>query len=72
MAEPAFTLAVGADRFAATARVASAEEASRLWPRAVGAMPSYVAYRKATDREIPLLVVTPAARRPSGCAAPFG
>ncbi|MFE9929892.1 hypothetical protein [Streptomyces sp. NPDC005533] len=30
----------------------------RLWPVVVAAMPSYAAYRAATAREIPLVLVT--------------
>ncbi|MCX5376625.1 nitroreductase family deazaflavin-dependent oxidoreductase [Streptomyces sp. NBC_00091] len=59
-ADPAVTLQVGADTFPALARRASPEEAERLWPVVVAAMPSYAAYREATDREIPLVLLTPA------------
>ncbi|THA36991.1 nitroreductase/quinone reductase family protein [Streptomyces sp. A1547] len=57
-ADPAVTLQVGAGTFAATARRATPAEAERLWPVVVAAMPSYAAYRAATDREIPLVLVT--------------
>ncbi|MCJ1679143.1 nitroreductase family deazaflavin-dependent oxidoreductase [Streptomyces sp. APSN-46.1] len=57
-ADPAVTLQVGAESFPATARRATAAEADRLWPVVVAAMPSYVAYREATAREIPLVLVT--------------
>ncbi|MFD9355652.1 nitroreductase/quinone reductase family protein [Streptomyces sp. NPDC060031] len=57
-ADPAVTLQVGTETFPAAARRASAAEAQRLWPAVVAAMPSYAAYRAATDREIPLVLVT--------------
>ncbi|GHG75133.1 nitroreductase family deazaflavin-dependent oxidoreductase [Streptomyces griseocarneus] len=62
MADPEVTLQVGADTFTATARPATAAESARLWPTVVAAMPSYEAYRTATTREIPLVVVTPVGR----------
>lgn len=57
-ADPAVTLHVGAETFPATARRATRAEADRLWPVVVAAMPSYAAYREATVREIPLVLVT--------------
>ncbi|MFG2993347.1 nitroreductase/quinone reductase family protein [Streptomyces sp. NPDC048257] len=57
-ADPAVTLQVGAETFPATARRATRAEAERLWPAVVAAMPSYAAYRDATAREIPLVLVT--------------
>ncbi|MCX4526391.1 MULTISPECIES: nitroreductase/quinone reductase family protein [unclassified Streptomyces] len=57
-ADPAVTLRVGAEEFPAAARRASPAEAERLWPAVVAAMPSYAAYREATAREIPLVLVT--------------
>ncbi|MEU9303057.1 nitroreductase/quinone reductase family protein [Streptomyces sp. NPDC048269] len=56
--DPAVTLQVGDETFPATARRATAAEADRLWPVVVAAMPSYAAYRAATAREIPLVLVT--------------
>ncbi|MEV6777633.1 nitroreductase/quinone reductase family protein [Streptomyces syringium] len=63
LATPEVTLQVGTATFPATARPATAAESARLWPAVVAAMPSYAAYRTATTREIPLVLVTPA-RRP--------
>ncbi|MEV6957068.1 nitroreductase/quinone reductase family protein [Streptomyces sp. NPDC051183] len=57
-ADPAVTLQVAAETFPAAARRASPAEARRLWPVVVAAMPSYAAYREATEREIPLVLVT--------------
>lgn len=68
-ADPAVTLQVGTETFAAVARPASPAEAERLWPVVVAAMPSYAAYRdaaaSAAGREIPLVLV---ARAPTGTA----
>ncbi|MFF3690779.1 nitroreductase/quinone reductase family protein [Streptomyces sp. NPDC002187] len=43
-------------------RPATAAESARLWPTVVAAMPSYAAYRTATAREIPLVLVTAVGR----------
>lgn len=59
LATPEVTLQVGAATLPATARPATAVESARLWPAVVAAMPSYAAYRTATTREIPLVLVTP-------------
>ncbi|WSP95609.1 nitroreductase family deazaflavin-dependent oxidoreductase [Streptomyces sp. NBC_01233] len=58
VSDPAVILQVGAGSFPATARRATPAEADRLWPVVVAAMPSYAAYRAATAREIPLVLVT--------------
>ncbi|MEU9378336.1 nitroreductase/quinone reductase family protein [Streptomyces sp. NPDC048255] len=60
LADPEVVLQVGSDTFTATARPATAAESARLWPAVVAAMPSYAAYRTATTREIPLVLVSPA------------
>lgn len=57
-ADPVVTLQVGTETFRATARRATPAEAERLWPVVVAGMPSYAAYRSATSREIPLVLVT--------------
>ncbi|MFF1415697.1 nitroreductase/quinone reductase family protein [Streptomyces sp. NPDC058289] len=61
-ADPAVTLQVGAESFAALARPATPAETERLWPVVVAAMPSYAAYRDAAagtaGREVPLVLVT--------------
>jgi deazaflavin-dependent oxidoreductase (nitroreductase family) len=62
LATPEVTLQVGAATFPATARPATAAESARLWPAVVAAMPSYAAYRTATTREIPLVLVIPTGR----------
>ncbi|MFG2749057.1 nitroreductase/quinone reductase family protein [Streptomyces xanthophaeus] len=65
LSDPEVTVQAGSSAFAGTARpatTAEAAEAARLWPAVVAAMPSYEAYRTATAREIPLVLVTPAGR----------
>ncbi|KUH37738.1 MULTISPECIES: nitroreductase/quinone reductase family protein [Streptomyces] len=57
LAIPEVTLQVGGATFPATA-----SESARLWPAVVDAMPSYAAYRTATTRKIPLVLVTPTRR----------
>jgi deazaflavin-dependent oxidoreductase (nitroreductase family) len=41
------------------ARIATVEERSRLWPRAVECYPPYASYQARTKREIPLVVLEP-------------
>jgi deazaflavin-dependent oxidoreductase (nitroreductase family) len=42
------------------ARIASAEERSRLWPRVTSTYKGYAGYQTKTDREIPLVLLEPA------------
>jgi deazaflavin-dependent oxidoreductase (nitroreductase family) len=42
------------------ARVATPEERARLWPRVIAVKPHYGGYQDKTDREIPLVLLTPA------------
>lgn len=48
---------VAAERFAANARDAEGEEYDRLWTQMAGLWPDYDAYRKRTDRQIPIVVL---------------
>lgn len=43
-----------------TATVASAEERTRLWPQVTAVYKGYAGYQEKTDREIPLVLLTPA------------
>ena len=43
------------------ARVATAEDRSRLWPRVVAAYGGYANYQQRTEREIPLVILEPRA-----------
>jgi deazaflavin-dependent oxidoreductase (nitroreductase family) len=47
---------VGAERFRARARMATAEERPRLWQVMTGVFPTYARYQEGTDREIPVVV----------------
>ena len=57
-ANPKVELQVGRERFAGTARRASAEEKSRLWPSLIAIYPAYADYQKRTKREIPVVIVS--------------
>ena len=59
VANPDVELTIGTDRRAVRARVATAEEAARLWPRVIGAYKPYASYRRRTSREIPLVICEP-------------
>ena len=48
-----------------TARVATAEERERLWPQVTADYKNYADYQKKTDREIPLVLLTPRAPSPT-------
>ena len=43
------------------ARVASADERARLWPQVTANYKGYAGYQRKTDREIPLVLLSPAA-----------
>ena len=59
MANPDTTVQVRSDRRPVHARVATADERERLWPVMVDVYRGYDAYRRRTDREIPLVVLEP-------------
>jgi deazaflavin-dependent oxidoreductase (nitroreductase family) len=44
-----------------TARVATAEERATMWPKITGAHKNYAGYQTKTQREIPLVLLTPKA-----------
>jgi deazaflavin-dependent oxidoreductase (nitroreductase family) len=54
---PAVEVQVGADKFAAHARPATAAERERLWPVMSAIWPDYDMYQTRTDREIPLAIL---------------
>jgi F420H(2)-dependent quinone reductase len=58
-ANPDTTVQVGSERRPVHARVATAEERKRLWPRVVDAYPTYDDYQERTGREIPLVILEP-------------
>jgi deazaflavin-dependent oxidoreductase (nitroreductase family) len=59
-ANPAATIQVKADELAVMARTASATEKPRLWKIMTDVWPNYDVYQTRTDREIPVVVLTPA------------
>ena len=56
-ANPDTTIQVGGERRKVRARVATAAERDRLWPRAVDAYSGYEGYQRRTQRKIPLVVL---------------
>jgi deazaflavin-dependent oxidoreductase (nitroreductase family) len=53
------TVQDGPEPFDATVREVSGDERAAWWERAVAAFPTYAAYQRKTDREIPVLVASP-------------
>ena len=61
-ATPEVELQVGADKFTAHARTATAQEKARLWPLMSKIFPNYDAYQQKAGkvgRDIPLVILTP-------------
>ena len=58
-AYPDTTAQVGSERRAVRARVATAEERARLWPKVVQMYGGYRHYQRRTEREIPLVILEP-------------
>ena len=58
-AHPNVGVQVGGKRMQVRARVATAEERERLWPKAVKAYSGYATYQERTDRHIPLVILEP-------------
>ena len=58
-ANPETTIQIGARRRPVRARVATASERARLWPRAVAAYSGYADYQRKADREIPVVILEP-------------
>jgi deazaflavin-dependent oxidoreductase (nitroreductase family) len=58
-AEPGVGVQVGTRRFTARARVASSAERAPLWAQMVEIFPLYGQYAQKTDREIPVVLITP-------------
>jgi deazaflavin-dependent oxidoreductase (nitroreductase family) len=59
-ANPAAKIQVKADALAVVARTASANEKPRLWKIMTDVWPNYDVYQSRTDREIPVVILTPA------------
>lgn len=59
-ANPTATIQVRADELAVVARTASTDEKPRLWKIMTEVWPNYDVYQSRTDRDIPVVVLTPA------------
>ena len=55
--DPRVRVQVGAERFTARARTATADERARLWPRMASVWPAYDDYQRKTSRQIPVVVL---------------
>lgn len=55
--EPLVEVQVGAERFTARARTATAEEKPRMWSTMAAIWPAYDDYQAKTDRQIPVVVL---------------
>ena len=58
-AKPECELQVGAKALSARARVVTGEERDTIWAQMAEIYPPYLAYQKATEREIPVIVLDP-------------
>jgi F420H(2)-dependent quinone reductase len=58
-ANPRVEIEVGRCKMAATARRATDDQKSSMWPKLVAMYPSYAEYQARTDRNIPVVIVTP-------------
>lgn len=55
--EPEVDVQIEAEKFHATARVATPEERSELWEQMAEIWPAYDDYQEKTDREIPVVIL---------------
>ena len=60
-ANPSVEVQVVANIFSATARIAVGEERAQLWILMEGIYPTYDDLQASTEREIPIIVLTPVA-----------
>lgn len=60
-AKPEVTLQLGSACIRATAREAQGEERAQLWRQIISANEEYMQYETRTDREIPIVVLSPVA-----------
>lgn len=59
VADPDVHIEIGAQRRAVRAHTATAEERARLWPRLVELYADFADYQSWTEREIPVVVLSP-------------
>lgn len=62
VATPAVEVQIGAEVTPMRAHTASPAEKAELWPRLVAMYPDYAQYQKRTKRDIPVVILSPAAR----------
>lgn len=55
--DPAVTVEIGREEFAAKAHPASPAERPRLWQIMVSVFPLYASFQARTDREIPVVII---------------
>jgi deazaflavin-dependent oxidoreductase (nitroreductase family) len=58
-ANPEATVQVGPDIIPVRASVATPEEKKTLWPKVVAAYKGYEGYQRKTERDIPVVILTP-------------
>jgi deazaflavin-dependent oxidoreductase (nitroreductase family) len=58
-ANPEVEITMGGSTKKMSARIASAEERADLWPRVTSTYKGYAGYQTKTEREIPLVILTP-------------
>jgi deazaflavin-dependent oxidoreductase (nitroreductase family) len=58
-ANPRTSVEVGRDRREVVARLATPEEKATLWPKLCEANPDYAKYEEKTDRDIPVVILSP-------------
>ena len=56
---PEVEVQAGSEKFAATAHVAEGKEKARLWAQMTAIMPGFKDYQAGTERQIPVVVLTP-------------
>jgi deazaflavin-dependent oxidoreductase (nitroreductase family) len=61
LAHPQVKVEVGGDMLDVVARVAEGEERERIWERQKQAMPGFAEYEQKTSRQIPVVILEPAA-----------
>jgi deazaflavin-dependent oxidoreductase (nitroreductase family) len=64
-ANPETSVQIGTERRAVVARQATAEEKALLWPRLIEMYDDFARYQQRTDRDIPVIVLSPAGAAPS-------
>lgn len=59
MAAPECDIRIGRRHYRVRARTATMEEREKLWPRLVDFYPDYAVYQSRTEREIPVVILSP-------------